>query len=46
MLIIEHKIVEKDFNQIDKAFFTINGYLGVMFLFFVIADSLYKGIRI
>lgn len=36
MLFVEHKIVEKDFKKIDKAFFTINGYLGVMFLLFVI----------
>ncbi|NPA82002.1 MAG: 4-hydroxybenzoate polyprenyltransferase [Epsilonproteobacteria bacterium] len=34
----EHKIVEKDFRQIDRAFFTLNGYLGIMFLFFTILD--------
>jgi len=39
MLFIEHKIVEKDFKKIDIAFFTINGYLGIMFLIFVIIDS-------
>lgn len=27
----EHKIVNKDFSKIDKAFFTLNGYLGIVF---------------
>lgn len=27
----EHKIVARDFSNIDRAFFTLNGYLGVMF---------------
>ncbi len=35
----EHKIVEKDFKQIDRAFFTLNGYLGIIFLFFTILDK-------
>ena len=40
MLYIEHKIVNKDFTKIDIAFFTINGYLGIMFLIFTILDKL------
>ncbi|QQF52745.1 4-hydroxybenzoate polyprenyltransferase [Campylobacter fetus subsp. venerealis] len=34
----EHKIVRADFKKIDKAFFTLNGYLGIMFLLFVWVD--------
>ncbi len=40
ILWMEHRIVAKDFKQIDKAFFTLNGYLGIMFLAFVILDYL------
>jgi len=39
MLTIEHIIVHKDFTKIDKAFFTINGYLGIIFFILIIADS-------
>jgi 4-hydroxybenzoate polyprenyltransferase len=38
MLFIEHRIVNRDFRKIDIAFFTINGYLGVMFLIFTILE--------
>lgn len=38
MLAYEHYLVRKDFTQIDKAFFTVNGYLGFLFIFFVILD--------
>ena len=40
ILYFEHRIVNKDFSKIDKAFFTLNGYLGIMFLIFVILDNL------
>jgi len=40
ILYLEHRIVNKDFSKIDKAFFTLNGYLGIMFLVFVILDRL------
>ena len=40
ILYMEHRIVNKDFSKIDKAFFTLNGYLGIMFLIFVILDNL------
>ncbi|MDD2448744.1 MAG: 4-hydroxybenzoate polyprenyltransferase [Sulfurimonas sp.] len=39
MLGYEHKIVRRDFTQIDRAFFTVNGYLGVGFLIFIILDK-------
>jgi 4-hydroxybenzoate polyprenyltransferase len=38
MLYIEQKIVDKDFNKIDKAFFTVNGYLGIVFFGFIVLD--------
>jgi 4-hydroxybenzoate polyprenyltransferase len=41
MLAYEHYLVSKDFNKIDKAFFTINGYLGIMFLAFIILDKIF-----
>ncbi len=31
----EHRIVAADFSKIDRAFFTLNGYLGIMFFIFV-----------
>ncbi len=40
ILYFEHKIVNKDFSKIDKAFFTLNGYLGIIFLVFVILDNI------
>lgn len=41
MLSYEHYLVNKDFRKIDKAFFTINGYLGIVFLILVILDSIF-----
>ncbi|MCF6206670.1 MAG: 4-hydroxybenzoate polyprenyltransferase [Sulfurovum sp.] len=38
MLAYEHYIVSKDFTKIDKAFFTVNGYLGFVFLIFTILE--------
>lgn len=38
MLSYEHNIVSKDFTKIDKAFFTINGYLGFVFLFLILVE--------
>jgi 4-hydroxybenzoate polyprenyltransferase len=35
----EHYLVRKDFTKIDRAFFTVNGYLGVAFLIFIILDK-------
>lgn len=41
MLSYEHILVNKDFTKIDKAFFTVNGYLGIVFFFFVILDVIF-----
>ena len=35
----EHIIVNKDFSKIDKVFFTLNGYLGIMFFILIILDK-------
>ncbi|WP_422557601.1 menaquinone biosynthesis prenyltransferase MqnP [Sulfuricurvum sp.] len=39
MLSYEHYLVRKDFTQIDRAFFTINGYLGFVFIGLIILDK-------
>lgn len=36
----EHKIVALDFTKIDKAFFTLNGYLGIMFFVLIWLDRI------
>lgn len=38
ILYFEHKIVKQDFNKIDRAFFTLNGYLSFVFFIFIIFD--------
>ncbi|SFV71486.1 Menaquinone via futalosine polyprenyltransferase (MenA homolog) [hydrothermal vent metagenome] len=38
MLSYEHYLVNKDFSKIDKAFFTVNGYLGFVFILFIIIE--------
>jgi 4-hydroxybenzoate polyprenyltransferase len=38
MLGYEHYLVSKDFSKIDKAFFTVNGYLGFVFIFFIMIE--------
>lgn len=35
ILFFEHRIVRRDFSKIDRAFFTLNGYLGILFFIFV-----------
>ena len=39
VLAYEQKLVRRDFTQIDRAFFTVNGYLGVAFFLLVILDK-------
>ncbi len=34
----EHTIVKKDFSMIDRAFFTLNGYLGIIFFALIFID--------
>jgi len=41
MLSYEHYLVRKDFTKIDRAFFTINGYLGIIFLLLIILDAIF-----
>jgi len=38
MLGYEHYLVRKDFTKIDRAFFTVNGYLGFIFFILVTID--------
>jgi len=38
MLAYEHRLVRKDFNKIDRAFFTVNGYLGIIFFILIVLD--------
>jgi len=40
MLGYEHYLVRKDFTKIDRAFFTVNGYLGFIFFILVTIDVL------
>jgi 4-hydroxybenzoate polyprenyltransferase len=40
MLTYEHYLVSRDFSKIDKVFFTVNGYLGIMFLLLIILEVL------
>jgi 4-hydroxybenzoate polyprenyltransferase len=42
MLTYEHIIVNKDFSKIDKAFFTINGYLGILFFILIVVDRIFS----
>ena len=40
VLYYEQRLVRKDFNKIDRAFFTVNGYLGIAFLILIIIDRI------
>ncbi len=42
MLAYEHYIVHKDFTKIDRAFFTVNGYLGFLFFGLIVLDVALK----
>lgn len=42
MLTYEHYLVHRDFTQIDRAFFTVNGYLGFVFIGLVILDKVVR----
>lgn len=39
MLYYEQKLVRRDYKNIPKAFFEVNGYLGIMFLILIILDK-------
>ncbi len=36
----EQKLVRRDFKQIDRAFFTVNGYLGIAFFVLIVLDRI------
>lgn len=38
VLFFEHRIVVRDFTKIDRAFFTLNGYLGIIFFICILID--------
>lgn len=40
MLTYEHYLINKDFQKIDRAFFTVNGYLGIFFFFLIVLDNI------
>ena len=40
MLGFEHYLVNKDFTQIDRAFFTVNGYLGFVFFGLIVLGEM------
>jgi len=40
VLYYEQTLVRKDFTQIDRAFFTVNGYLGIAFFILIIIDRM------
>jgi len=40
VLYYEQMLVRKDFTKIDRAFFTVNGYLGIVFLLLIIIDRM------
>jgi len=42
MLSYEHYLVKKDFTKIDRAFFTVNGYLGIAFFILIVLDKVYS----
>ena len=42
MLAYEHYLVRKDFTKIDRAFFTVNGYLGIVFFLLIILDKVFS----
>jgi 4-hydroxybenzoate polyprenyltransferase len=42
VLYYEQKLVRRDFTQIDRAFFTVNGYLGMAFFALIILDRIFS----
>lgn len=42
MLAYEHYLVRLDFTKIDRAFFTVNGYLGIIFLVLITLDKVFS----
>ncbi|MGE4295464.1 MAG: menaquinone biosynthesis prenyltransferase MqnP [Campylobacterales bacterium] len=42
MLVAEHKIAAQGMEHINRAFFTVNGWLGMIFFAFIVMDALWK----
>lgn len=42
MLGYEHYLVRKDFTKINRAFFTVNGYLGIVFFLLIVASKVFS----
>ena len=42
VLYYEQTLVRKDFTQIDRAFFTVNGYLGIAFFLLIVLDRIFS----
>jgi len=40
VLAYEQRIVRRDFTQINRAFFTLNGYLGIVFFLLIVFDRI------
>jgi 4-hydroxybenzoate polyprenyltransferase len=40
MLAYEHRIVARGMERIDRAFFTVNGYLGFAYLLLIVLDRM------
>jgi len=40
ILFYEHRLVSKDFKNIPKAFFDVNGFLGIIFLILIVFDRM------
>jgi len=40
VLAYEQRLVRKDFTKIDRAFFTVNGYLGIAFFVLIVLDKM------
>jgi len=40
VLFYEQTLVRRDFMQINRAFFTVNGYLGIVFFIFIVLDRM------
>jgi len=42
VLYYEQTLVRRDFTKIDRAFFTVNGYLGIAFFMLIILDRMFS----
>jgi len=42
LLYYEHKLIAKDYQNIPKAFFDVNGFLGILFLVLISLDKVFK----